>query len=259
MKSRRIWFGVWVVACMFGVFQQGNLAQAAESDAVLTHDVFFILADDAPQTQEKLIAACHKYLTGHPGTIWFSAGPRAKEMEGEVNDRDFDVALHLVFKNKASLDAYAKSERHDKFLEEAKSLWSKVRVFDSYATISSHEGMTAEGAPPAAHKAAIPEAGAGFAGMIRGKVVHKLDHGLVVQVSAVVKSWEHSKAKDANTLVGVNVIVKVVAGNENPAKFIGLVHDGEEVTLDVANKDGDSFTLLELTEEQRDRVKASQK
>jgi len=259
MRSRRIWLAAWVVACICGVNQRCSSAQAAETDTVLTHDVFFILADDAPQTQEKLIAACHKYLTGHPGTIWFSAGPRAKEMEGEVNDRDFDVALHLVFQNKAALEAYAKSERHDKFLEEAKSLWSKVRVFDSYATTSSHEGMTAEGGPQAAHKAAIPATGAGFAGMIRGKVVHKLDHGLVVQVSAVVKSWEHSKAKDANTLVGVNVIVKVVSGNENPAKFVGLVHEGEEVTLDVANKDGDAFTLLELTEEQRERVKAAPK
>ena len=163
----------------------------------MTHDVFFVLADDAPETQAKLIAACHKFLTGHPGTIWFSAGPRAKEMEGEVNDRDFDVALHLVFKNKAALDAYGKSERHDQFLAEAKSLWSKVRVFDSYATASSHEGMAAEGGAQISVKAAIPEGGVGFAGMIRGKIVHKLDHGLVVQVSAVVKTWEHNKAKEA--------------------------------------------------------------
>jgi hypothetical protein len=248
-----------MAACALTTGWSTNAVQAADNEAVLTHDVFFILADDKPETQEKLIAACHKFLTGHPGTIWFSAGPRAKEMEGEVNDRDFDVALHLVFKNKASLDAYAKSERHDQFLAEAKSLWSKVRVFDSYATASSHEGMAAEGGPPSSQKSAIPEAGVGFAGMIDGKVVHKLDHGLVIQVSAVKKSWEHSKAKDANSLVGATLVVKVAAGNENMVKFIGLVHEGEEVTLDVAHKERGALTLLELTEEQRERVKAAQK
>jgi hypothetical protein len=260
MKCKRIERTVVMIACVLATGWQASTVQAAETDAVLTHDVFFVLADDAPETQAKLIAACHKYLTGHPGTIWFSAGPRAKEMAGEVNDRDFDVALHLVFQNKAALDAYGKSERHDQFLAEAKSLWSTVRVFDSYATASSHEGIVAEGAAQSSHKAAVPEAATGFAGMIRGKVVHKLlDQGLVVQVSAVVKSWEHSKAKDANSLVDTTLVVKVAAGNENTAKFIRLVHEGEEVTLDVAHKEGVALTLLELTEDQRERVKAVQK
>ena len=259
MKCNRIGLAMVVAACAWMTGWSTNSVRAADNEAVLTHDVFFVLADDKPETQEKLIAACHKHLTGHPGTIWFSAGPRAKEMEGEVNDRDFDVALHLVFKDKASLDAYAKSERHNQFLAEAKSLWSKVRVFDSYATASSHEGMAVAGGAPAEHKIQIPEGGVGFAGMIRGKVVHKLDSGLVVQVSAVEKAWEHSKAKDANSLVGTTLVVKVAAGNENMVKFIGLVHEGEEVTLDVAHKERGALTLLELTEEQRERVKAVQK
>lgn len=257
MKRHRI--AIVLATCALITGSSPSLLRAADAEAVLTHDVFFVLADDKPETQEKLIAACHKYLTGHPGTIWFSAGPRAKEMEGEVNDRDFDVALHLVFKDKAALDTYAKSERHDQFLAEAKSLWSKVRVFDSYATASSHEGMAADGGPQAAHQIRIPEGGVGFAGMIRGKVVHKLDAGLVVQVSAVEKAWEHSKAKDANSLVGATLVVKVAAGNENMVKFIGLVHESEELTLDVAHKERGALTLLELTEEQRERVTAAQK
>ncbi len=259
MRCKRIGLGLVMAVCALTTGWSASAVQAADNEAVLTHDVFFVLADDKPETQEKLIAACHKFLTGHPVTICFSAGPLAKEIEGEVNDRDFDVALHLVFKNKASLDAYAKSERHDQFLAEAKTLWSKVRVFDSYATASSHEGMAVEGGPPSSQKSAIPEAGVGFAGMIGGKVVHKLDHGLVIQVSAVKKSWEHSKAKDASSLVGATLVVKVAAGNENMVKFIGLVHEGEEVTLDVAHKERGALTLLELTEEQRERVKAEQK
>jgi nitrilase len=50
----------------------------------------------------------------------------------DVNDRDFDVALHLVFESKAAHDKYQTHPRHLKLIEENKHLWSKVRVFDSY-------------------------------------------------------------------------------------------------------------------------------
>ena len=108
----------------------GVSAQAEER--MLAHDVYFSLKDNSPQAKEKLIAACKKYLTGHPGTIRFAVGPIADEMKRDVNDQDFDVALHLVFKNKAAYDQYEKSERHVKFKEEAKDNRKKVRVFDSY-------------------------------------------------------------------------------------------------------------------------------
>ncbi len=108
----------------------GISAQAEEKQ--LAHDVYFSLKDNAPQAKEKLIAACKKYLTDHPGTVWFAVGPLADEMKRDVNDRDFDVALHLVFKSKAAHDQYSKAERHMKFIEENKDNWKKVRVFDSY-------------------------------------------------------------------------------------------------------------------------------
>ena len=108
----------------------GVSAQAEER--MLAHDVYFSLKDNSPQAKEKLIAACKKFLTGHPGTVRFAVGPIADEMKRDVNDQDFDVALHLVFKNKAAYDQYEKSERHVKFKEEAQDNRKKVRVFDSY-------------------------------------------------------------------------------------------------------------------------------
>ena len=108
----------------------GVSAQAEER--MLAHDVYFSLKDNSPQAKEKLIAACKKYLTDHPGTVRFAVGPLAEEMKRDVNDRDFDVALHLVFKSKAAHDQYSKAERHLKFIEENKANWKKVRVFDSY-------------------------------------------------------------------------------------------------------------------------------
>ncbi len=79
-----------------------------------------------------MAVACKKYLTDHPGTVRFAVGTLAEEMKRDVNDRDFDVALHLVFKNKAAHDQYSKAQRHLTFIEENKDNWKKVRVFDSY-------------------------------------------------------------------------------------------------------------------------------
>ena len=127
----------------------GVAAQAEER--MLAHDVYFTLKDKSPQGTERLVAACKKYLAGHPGTVWFSAGPLAEELQREVNDRDFDVALHVVFKDKAAHNAYQTAERHLKFIAENKDLWEKVRVFDSYVWASDHGPMPAkpEGGEPA--------------------------------------------------------------------------------------------------------------
>jgi hypothetical protein len=49
-----------------------------------------------------------------------------------VNDQDFDVALHLVFRDKAAHDAYQVAPKHQQFIEESQDNWKQVRVFDSY-------------------------------------------------------------------------------------------------------------------------------
>jgi hypothetical protein len=98
----------------------------------LAHMVFFKVKDGSVDGKGKLVAGCHKYLSGHDGTVYYSAGVIADEMRREVNDRDFDVALHLVFENKAAHDKYQKDARHLKFIEENRDLWEGVRVFDSY-------------------------------------------------------------------------------------------------------------------------------
>ena len=99
----------------------------------VVHNVYFSLNDNSSAATEALVAACKKYLTGHPGTVFFAAGPLATELNRPVNDRDFDVALTVVFKNKAAHDAYQTAERHLKFIAENKPTWKKVRVFDALA------------------------------------------------------------------------------------------------------------------------------
>ncbi len=151
------------------VFLAGGVAQAGEK--MLAHDVFFTLKDRSPEAKANLVAACKKYLTGHPGTVWFAVGPLAEEFNRDVNDRQFDVALHLVFKDKAAHDQYAKAERHMKFIEEMEATWEKVRVFDSYVDGFDHGtvSMTPEGGEQP-RKFFLPDQAASFAGMIQGEV-----------------------------------------------------------------------------------------
>ncbi|MCS7166393.1 MAG: Dabb family protein [Gemmatales bacterium] len=109
-------------------------AQEQQPATWLVHNVYFSLKDNTPQARAQLVEACHKYLSGHEGTVFYAAGILAEDLNRPVNDRDFDVALHIVFKDKAAHDRYQEHPRHKKFIEENERLWKKVRVFDSYAS-----------------------------------------------------------------------------------------------------------------------------
>ena len=100
-------------------------------DQLVVHNVFFQLADNTPAARQKLLDACKKYLTGHPGEVFFATGLRGEAFTRSVNDHDWDVGLHIVFQTKADHDRYQDAARHVKFVEENKPNWKKVRVFDS--------------------------------------------------------------------------------------------------------------------------------
>jgi hypothetical protein len=107
-------------------------ARAKEPGRALAHDVYFTLRDASPEAKQKLVDACRLYLTGHEGTVFFAAGVRAEEMTREVNDRGFDVGLHVYFRDKAAHDAYQDHPRHQQFIAEMSANWKTVRVFDSW-------------------------------------------------------------------------------------------------------------------------------
>jgi len=99
--------------------------------SMLAHNVFFTLKDSSPEAIEKMVAACHKYLSGHPGTAFFAAGSLVPDLARPVNDHDFHVALHTIFESRAAHDTYQTNERHNTFIAENKDGWEQVRVFDS--------------------------------------------------------------------------------------------------------------------------------
>ena len=108
-----------------------NAAAEEEKGPMLAHNVYFSLKDNSADAKNKLVDACKKHLSKHDGEVFFAAGILAEDFQREINDRDFDVSLHIFFKNKDAHDKYQNDERHLKFIAENKDNWKKVRVFDS--------------------------------------------------------------------------------------------------------------------------------
>jgi hypothetical protein len=125
-------------------------AARADDGPQVAHSVFFKLKDSSGGSRAKLVATCKLLLTGHDGALSFATGTLAGDVTGPYNDPDYDVSLHLVFVNKASLDKYLAHPRHQKFVDENKENFDKIRVFDSYLSP----------APPATTKAAPAPASA---------------------------------------------------------------------------------------------------
>lgn len=76
-----------------------------------------------------------------------------------------------------------------------------------------------------------------------------------MSVAEITNVWRQSKAEDPESLVGKNLLVRARAGAEQAARFVQAVKVGEAIKLDVGNKAGDTLVILELTADQRERVK----
>lgn len=100
--------------------------------ARVAHNVYFKLKDNSPAKVQELVDACKKYLNAQPGIVFFAAGVLCAELTRDVNVRDWEVGLHLVFSDKAAHDSYQTDHLHEQFIAENKANWAQVRVFDTY-------------------------------------------------------------------------------------------------------------------------------
>jgi hypothetical protein len=107
------------------------------SKPMVAHSVYFSLNDRSEAAVQSMLAACRKYLTGHKGTLFFACGTPNQQLTRPVNDRDFDVALHIVFDSKEAHDAYQDAPIHQRFINENKPNWRAVRVFDVDVDVES--------------------------------------------------------------------------------------------------------------------------
>ena len=110
----------------------GQWAGKRAKGRTLAHDVYFTLNDNSQPARDKLVADCYKYLRNHPGVTYFAAGVIVEEHAREVNVRDWDVGLHIVFASKEHHDLYQKAADHLKFVELNRQNWKTVRVYDTY-------------------------------------------------------------------------------------------------------------------------------
>ena len=107
------------------------------STDLIVHDVYFLLLDRSAQARQRLVDACRHHLPGHEGIVFFACGVLEESLDREVNDRDWDVGLHIIFRDLAAHDAYQVSGPHKRFIEENRETWKHVRVFDTTATQTS--------------------------------------------------------------------------------------------------------------------------
>ena len=128
----KTWIALSSLMALLAVTGVARTASARDHGPRLAHIVFFELEDASEEAVGTLVAECEKYLSGHDGTQWFSAGPRAQELNRDVNDQAFHVAVHIVFADQAAHGAYQKAPRHLEFIERNSANWKNVRVFDSY-------------------------------------------------------------------------------------------------------------------------------
>ena len=92
----------------------------AETKSMLAHVVYFTLKDSSPAGVQRQLDACRKHLTGHDGVVFFGVGTRTPDLSREVNDKEFDVGLHVIFRDRASHDVYQTHPRHVQFIEQNK-------------------------------------------------------------------------------------------------------------------------------------------
>lgn len=108
-----------------------NEDKPAKAGPYIGHMVYFKLKDNSPEAKKKFLDSCDSLLANHEGTVFYSAGVLGESFKGGANDRDWDIALHVVFTDKAAHDKYQVHPDHKKFVADNKDVMEKVRVFDS--------------------------------------------------------------------------------------------------------------------------------
>ena len=83
---------------------------------MFSHVVIFWTKPELPNAADELVAGMEKYLRPIPGVLSFHVGRMVKSHR-DVVDQSYQVALNLVFSNKASQDAYQVDPLHIEFVE----------------------------------------------------------------------------------------------------------------------------------------------
>ena len=96
---------------------------------MFSHVVIFWTDPANPEAADQLLAGMAKYLKPVPGVVHFHAGKMVPSHRAVV-DQSYQVALNLVFPDKAAESAYQIHPMHLDFVKFCSPLWKKVTVYD---------------------------------------------------------------------------------------------------------------------------------
>jgi hypothetical protein len=97
---------------------------------MFSHVVIFWTDPTNPAAADELLAGCHKYLKNIPGVLHYHAGKMVGSPRPVV-EQSYQVALNLVFPDKATQDVYQAHPEHVTFVETVfKKYCKKVVVYD---------------------------------------------------------------------------------------------------------------------------------
>jgi hypothetical protein len=96
---------------------------------MFSHVVIFWTDPSKPDAPDEVIAGAKKYLAPIPGVTNFNAGKMVSSHR-EVVDQSYQVGLSIQFENKKVQDDYQTHPLHLEFINQCKSLWTNVTVYD---------------------------------------------------------------------------------------------------------------------------------
>jgi hypothetical protein len=97
---------------------------------MFSHVVIFWTDPSIPTAADELLAGMEQYLRPIPGSLHFHIGKMVPS-ERPVVDQSYQVALNLVFPDKATQDAYQVHPLHIDFVEKVfKKVCQRVIIYD---------------------------------------------------------------------------------------------------------------------------------
>lgn len=99
---------------------------------VLLHHVYFDLLEDDEAACASFAGQCRASLGGLGDIRSMTIATRAAELDRDVNDATYDVALVLTFVDRAAHDRYQVSSEHEQLIQALAPKIARVRVFDAW-------------------------------------------------------------------------------------------------------------------------------
>lgn len=98
---------------------------------MLVHTVFFYLRDDLTDTQRTAFRAGVESLKGIDAAAAVYVGAPANTAPRPVVDTGYDVGLTVIVEDVAAHDVYQDHAIHHAFVNEFKTYWERVQIYDA--------------------------------------------------------------------------------------------------------------------------------